>query len=288
MIRETLEPNSTFAAVYITPGNGCRFQGRFITGEDATSDSDQATAEQKAVKAPYWVKLERGAGNAFNAYYSSNPATHPWHSMVWNPQSISMPAEVYVGLALTSHNADPTVACTAEFSDVAMTGTVTGQWRARDIGTASNVAEQLYVVAEDSTGNSKVVNHPDPNATVLDTWQEWNIDLEEFSDAGVNLGSVKKMYIGLGDRAAPNIGGAGMLYVDDIRLYLPRCLPDLTKPPADFNSNCVVDYPDLQIMASEWLVDASDLQADLDQDHDVDFKDYAGLADTWLDKQFWP
>ena len=77
MIRETLEPNSTFAAMYITPGNGCRFQDRFVTDEDAASDSDQATAEQKAIKPPYWVKLERGAGNAFSAYYSINPATDP-------------------------------------------------------------------------------------------------------------------------------------------------------------------------------------------------------------------
>ena len=78
------------------------------------------------------------------------------------------------------------------------------------------------------------------------------------------------------------------MYVDDIRLYQPRCLPDLAKPPADFNGNCVVDYPDLQIMANEWLVDATELQADLDQDDEVDFKDYAGFADTWLDEQFWP
>jgi hypothetical protein len=36
------------------------------------------------------------------------------------------------------------------------------------------------------------------------------------------------------------------------------------------------------------LVDANDLQADLDLDNDVDFKDYAGLADTWLDVLLWP
>jgi hypothetical protein len=104
----------------------------------------------------------------------------------------------------------------------------------------------------------------------------------------VNLQSVKRMYIGLGDRGAAKLGGAGMLYIDDIRLYRSRCVPSLWKPAADFTGDCVVDYPDLEIMASEWLTDANDLRADLDLDNDVDFKDYAGLADTWLDVLLWP
>jgi hypothetical protein len=125
-----------------------------------------------------------------------------------------------------------------------------------------------------------VVNHTNPNATVLDTWQQWNIALKQFSDAAVNLASIKKMYIGVGDRDAPEIGGSGMLYVDDIRLYRPRCLPELARPAGDFSGNCIVDYPDLEILANEWLVDANDLQADL--------KDYAGLAGMWLDVELWP
>ena len=49
-----------------------------------------------------------------------------------------------------------------------------------------------------------------------------------------------------------------MLYVDDIRLYRPRCLPDLVKPDADLSGNCIVDYPDLQILGEDWLLKASD------------------------------
>jgi hypothetical protein len=288
MIREDLDPNSTFAAVYVTPGKGSRFQARFITGDDAESDSDIVTPEQESIQAPYWVKLERGAGNAFRAYYSSNPATDPWHSMAWNPQAINMEPDVYIGIALTSHNDDLTVVGTATLSDVTIAGTVTGQWQSQDIGIASNDAEQLYVAVEDSTGTSKVVNHLDPSAVLSYTWQEWNIDLEQVSDAGVNLQSVKKIYIGVGDRNLPKLGGRGMLYVDDIRLYRPRCLPSLLKPDVDFDGDCVVDYPDLEIMASEWLTAGNDLQADLDLDNDVDFKDYAGLADRWLDVLLWP
>jgi len=155
-------------------------------------------------------------------------------------------------------------------------------------GNPGNAAEQLYVAVEDSTGKTKVVNHEDPNAVQLDTWQEWNIDLKRVSDAGVNLASIKKTYVGVGDRNLPKLGSGGMLYVDDIRLYKPRCVPSLLKPDADLSGNCVVDYPDLEIMANEWLVDADDLQADVNQDNNVDLKDYAGLADMWLDVLLWP
>jgi len=51
------------------------------------------------------------------------------------------------------------------------------------------------------------------------TWTAWEIPLSAFT--GVNLGSVKKMYIGVGDRAAPQAGGHGKLFVDDIRVIKP-------------------------------------------------------------------
>jgi hypothetical protein len=114
------------------------------------------------------------------------------------------------------------------------------------------------VAVEDSTGNSKVVSHPDPNAVLSDAYQEWNIDLGQFGAAGVNLTSIRQIYIGVGDRDAPESGGGGMLYIDDIRLYQPRCFPSLAKSAADFNSNCVVDYPDLKILTNDWLFAAGD------------------------------
>ncbi len=69
-----------------------------------------------------------------------------------------------------------------------------------------------------------VVKHLDPKAVLLDSWQEWDIDLREFSDDGVDLTSVEKMYIGVGNRTTPQMGGTGRLFFDDIRLYRPRCL----------------------------------------------------------------
>jgi len=217
MIRETLEPGSRFAAVYITPGNGCRFQLRSSTGGSATSDTSVATAEQIAIRAPYWVKLER-IGNAFKTYYSRNPATDPWHLMVWSPQTVNMSANAYIGLALTSHQSG--VMCVAKFSDVSTTGGVTGAWQMAEIGVAqpANIAAPMYVTLADSANKTATVKHPDSAATNISTWTEWNIDFTQFT--GVNPRSIKKMIIGVGDRTNPQ-PASGRLYIDDIRLGSP-------------------------------------------------------------------
>jgi hypothetical protein len=79
------------------------------------------------------------------------------------------------------------------------------------------------------------------------------------------------------------------MYIDDIRLYRPRYVPDKGIPlEADFNSNGIVGFRDLEIMVSDWLTSSIDLDPDLNVDSMVDFKDYAILADHWLDGQLWP
>jgi hypothetical protein len=226
MIRETLQPGSKFAAVYITPTNpdgtatnGCRFQARTDTDASATSDTGVVTAEQTAIVAPYWVKLERDIAGNFRGYYSSNGST--WTPMSWNPQFITMSSNVYIGLALTSHNANAT--CEAKFSNVTTTGNVSGQWMNQDIGIESNDAEPLYVAVSNTAGQPAVVVHDDPTAATIETWTEWVIPLQAFADQGINLANVDRIAIGLGTRGnqtAP--GGSGKMFFDDIRLYQPR------------------------------------------------------------------
>ncbi|MFH1884878.1 MAG: LamG-like jellyroll fold domain-containing protein [Planctomycetota bacterium] len=216
MIRQTLDPGSKFAAVYITPGNGCRFQARLTPGSDATSDTagNVVTAEQIAITAPYWVKLERDAADNFNGYYSSDGVS--WQAMAWNPQRIPMPQNVYIGLALTSHSSG--VVGKAEFSNVQTTGTVTPMiWTQEAIGVpmAANDPEPMYV----ALNGSAVVFHDNPNAALIDTWTQWNIDLQAFADQGVNLANVNTIAIGFGDKKNPQPGGSGTAYFDDIRLH---------------------------------------------------------------------
>jgi len=227
MIRETLDPGSKFAAVYITPTNddgtptnGCRFQIRVDTDGSATSDSSPtmvATPEQMAITAPYWIKLERDISGNFRGYYSSDGVN--FQSMVLRP-NISMGPNVYIGLALTSH--DVALTCEAVFSGVETTGTVTGQWQSQDIGISSNSNDSMYIAVGNSTGTPAIVYHDDPAATQIDTWTEWVIDLNELADQGVNLTDVDYISIGLGNRDNPQPGGSGKMFFDDIRLYGPR------------------------------------------------------------------
>jgi hypothetical protein len=94
-------------------------------------------------------------------------------------------------------------------------------------GDPNNAAEQLYVAVEDSNGMFAVMYHPELESVQASLWQEWNIDLQELSDAGVNLASVRTMRIGLGNLVSPQAGGTGTIYIDDIRLRTELdCFPD--------------------------------------------------------------
>jgi len=83
-------------------------------------------------------------------------------------------------------------------------------------GKLGNGAAALYFVVKDASNKTATVIHPD--AAVLGTakWSEWKIPLTSLT--GVNLARIKKITIGLGDKANPKAGGAGLIYVDDLRL----------------------------------------------------------------------
>jgi hypothetical protein len=213
MIRETLDAGSKFAGIFITPTNGCSFQARTDTDSAATSDGAIWTAEQRAITAPYWVKLERDVMGSLKGYYASDGVN--WRPMIWKP-GVSMSSNVYIGLALTSH--DAALTCQAVLSGVQTSGAVTGQWQSQDIGILSNSAEPIYVVIADSTNAPAAVLHDDPAATQTDIWTEWAIPLQSFAEQGVNLTDVDRISIGVGNKDHPQPGGTGTMYFDDIRL----------------------------------------------------------------------
>ena len=84
-------------------------------------------------------------------------------------------------------------------------------------GNVSNGAGKLYLAIEDNAGKVGVATS-DAALTTM-TWTEWKVALS--SVTGVNLATVKKLYIGVGDRQTPVAGGAGRLYIDDIRVTRP-------------------------------------------------------------------
>jgi hypothetical protein len=140
--------------------------------------------------------------------------------MSWNPQSISMAGNVYVGLALTGNNTS--TVCEAKISNVTVTGTAGPQWTNQDIGIESNAAEPLYVALSNSVGTPAVVVNDDPAAANIDTWTEWVIPLSAFADQGIDLANIDRIAIGLGTKGNVTIpGGSGKMYFDDIRLNRP-------------------------------------------------------------------
>ena len=67
------------------------------------------------------------------------------------------------------------------------------------IGEHENVEQLMYLRLEDSAGQSFTVDNPFTFACQTDSWRDWTIDLGLFSDGGVDLTSVKKITLGMGD-----------------------------------------------------------------------------------------
>ena len=209
MIRETLDADSKHAMIVVTPTQGISFQRRNDTSGTSAADTTLGLA------APYWLKIERDLSGNFTAYHSANGSN--WQ-MLATPDNISMSSNVYIGLAVTSH--DAALTCQAVFSNVTTTGSVAGQWAHQDIGIFSNAAEPLYVAISNSAGTSAVVIHENPAAAQIDAWTEWVISLQAFADQGINLADVDRIAIGLGTRGNMTVpGGSGKMYFDDVRLY---------------------------------------------------------------------
>jgi len=216
MIRESLDAGSAYAGVFLTGNNGVRFRARATLNGGATSDTSVATAEQMALREPVWIQIER-TGDVFRGFYSVDGQA--WTGMAWNPQTIVMGPQVHIGLAVCSHTA--AAATSGRFSGIATTGAVTGAFQSVDVGVAQpagNAPDTLYVVVEDSAGRSRVVSHTDPLVIATGGWEEWNIPLGELTSAGLDLGGVRKVTVGVGNRSASKAGGAGKLVLDDLRL----------------------------------------------------------------------
>ncbi len=92
MIRESLDPGSTFAMAIVTPSNGCGLQYRSATAGPAAMSPTSTGA------APYWLELVR-SGSLFTGYGSTDGMN--W--MTLGSTTIAMNASVLVGLCVTAH-----------------------------------------------------------------------------------------------------------------------------------------------------------------------------------------
>jgi hypothetical protein len=213
MIRNSLDPGSANTALLCTlnPEKGLRFQNRSVL-DDSTVREDE-DMDPNAMP-PYWLKLQLTSGGLVRAYRS--PDGVEWAQFNVKSMSIEMP--MYIGLAVTSHDAALTTK--AVFSNVSFPGTIVDMpWTNQDIGMLSNEPEPMYVILD---GSAKVY-HDDPDAALTDAWTEWVIPLEKFAEQGTDLTGVNSIGIGLGDKDNPQQdGGSGNMFFDDILLYLSR------------------------------------------------------------------
>ncbi len=108
MIRGDLTAGSAHAMMMVTPAKGNNFQRRRVAAGTTTSTAGLM------VTAPYWVKLTR-SGTTLSAYQSSDGTT--WALV--GTDTITLPANALIGLAVSSHSA--TTLATATFDHVTVT-----------------------------------------------------------------------------------------------------------------------------------------------------------------------
>jgi hypothetical protein len=117
-------------------------------------------------------------------------------------------------------------------------------------GDVSNSStEKMYVALKSTDNNLAVVYYDTPSDLNKPEWHEWNIELSDFT--GVNLHSINKIYVGFGNRGSPPASD-GTVYFDDIRLYPRRCVAS-HRPDGDIDGDCIIDFVDVNLMASDWL-----------------------------------
>jgi hypothetical protein len=107
MIRESMSANARHAMMVVSATSGAAFQYRTNTGGTTSSAGRAATA-------PEWVKIVR-SGNTFTGFISEDGIN--WGTPV-GQVSISMTSQVFIGLALTSHN--NTQVATAQIGNVSV------------------------------------------------------------------------------------------------------------------------------------------------------------------------
>jgi hypothetical protein len=122
-------------------------------------------------------------------------------------------------------------------------------------GKSDNVEQRLYVKLSDAEGHAGIAALP-AYAAQAANWSPWSIDLSTIAAQGVNLAAIAKVTIGGGDgnKSGQAAKDTDTLWVDDLRLYPPRCFNSAgLELYADANGDCRVDLEDFAMLAAEWL-----------------------------------
>jgi hypothetical protein len=132
-----------------------------------------------------------------------------------------------------------------------------------DADNDANETEEMYLGVTDTWGSYGEIRYGDHPGEALsdiqvEEWQRWDIPLVWFTDSNsptpnnIDFSSIAGLYIGFGNRRNPIPAGKGVVYFDDVRLYLPICIPAYSAP-GDLTGDCFVDALDLRLMTQDWL-----------------------------------
>jgi len=251
MMRTSLTGGSSHTIAAVTPSNGLGQQWRLTDGAAmAWGDTNRDPGSVAPATAPAWVRLTRVVDGTIEARFSMDGTT--WNLMHTNPApTIPMnPPSMYLGLAVTSHNAGATT--TVVFSNVTVNGNPISGYSNQDIGILSNSTDPLYVILKSGATSQRVV-HPNPAAIQNAAFQQWNIALSAFSP--VPVGNVTNIGVGTGTPGGA-LGKTGIVYVDDIRLYPPRYVAGMLPPwPEDLVQDGTINLRDVEALVADWLED---------------------------------
>ncbi len=254
MLRDTLNPDSIYAATVVTPNNEVKFMIRATAGT-----SSGAPATVSGITLPHWVRITRSI-SLTSAEHANDVGGNPdkWEQVGPTQRWPMGAAPLYLGLCVTSSSYGDM--CTAELSQVTMQSPVgsgiSDPATEKDVGNyVYNAPEAMYVVLQDNDSNG-IVYYENKDDTVTQTadWEEWRIDINEFIVQNVDVCDVNTMYIGIGDKDTPS-SGSGTMYVDDIRLYRAEFYePECPSLPPDLVRDGEVDYDDLKMITDNWLI----------------------------------
>ena len=192
----------------------------FIVVDDFESYNDLSSDDRKSNRIfNTWIDgFDNPAINGSIVGYLDIPGLW-WPKVHSGFQSMQFSYDNYVGISEATANIDNL----AIGQDWTVKGVVVlSLWFS---GSSGNTPEPMYVTLANANRSTAVVYHDNPNAPLLYNWTQWNIDMHEFADQGVDLTNINTISIGFGDKNNPQPGGSGRVFFDDIRLYRPRPEP---------------------------------------------------------------
>ncbi|MFC1764516.1 hypothetical protein ACFL6U_20920 [Planctomycetota bacterium] len=203
MIRQGLETGARHAFIGLSPSQGATFAWRkAVNGQTETMDVPSDPP-------PYWLKLVR-SGDTITSYMSANG--RDWELI--GPATVYMSGDIYIGMAVSSHESRTDPLCEAIFSNVSTRGGVAAGVFTESASVSEqplNMSERLYVTISDSAGSSVEVEL-DAVGTAVNEWTLGTVDLTSLP---INIASIKEVAIGVGDGSA---GTTGVVLIDDIYL----------------------------------------------------------------------